>query len=459
MTFKFNKAKLLTRLDHTLYNIMVIKDRAVQSVLWLICFSGMLWQFYRITEQYLLYETSTLVVIDQMKELNLPHLEIGTNAPKLLIDSKSCNNMMYCGANITEYYSNSTLINYHHTPRADEIMIAKECKIRSFVTGKKVLCAKEDMRRSSMNGYMLYSLHYPTNVTTIARSKFYDDSMLFSTALNLTLFPHLTTLLIELHTKDELHNWFEKSTYHTLSFSDVKSSAEFTYDHIEISRLEYPYNTHCFDYTQVGFQSQSHCISNCFEYNYHKRFKKNANLISVSSEQSPAPRKVMVGDFSSTSNESYSLEISNHCLNQCNRQDCKKQFFSPSLKSESIAENNIVRIDVRIPSAPTTYIMYMPRMNLIDFVTYVLSYISFWLGWSPLGFLQDIYVKRIRRLLTSNLQDERSNESSCIRSSGMSETIIRRIEIEKKITDLKLNAMYSLIQAQAHKLSLIYEMP
>lgn len=111
----------------------------------------MMGQFYSILDQYFKYETSTFVVIDQMKDVILPKLHIRMNAAEILKDRKGCENMQFCRANESDYESNSTLINYHHTPKIEDIVLAKECKLKSLVDNEFLLCSNDSMRRGSMH--------------------------------------------------------------------------------------------------------------------------------------------------------------------------------------------------------------------------------------------------------------------------------------------------------------------
>ena len=54
-----------------------------------------------------------------------------------------------------------------------------------------------------------------------------------------------------------------------------------------------------------------------------------------------------------------------------------------------------------IPSfMPVTRIVYSPTISLIDFIVYILSTISFWLGIAPLSILFDIYDRIVSKLAT-----------------------------------------------------------
>lgn len=302
---------------------------------------------------------------------------------------------------------------------------------------------------------------------SIQRNRFYESQFLFSTALNLTLYPHVLNLYIELHPKDILYNWYATTKYYKIDTSVSTATTLFSYDHIEIEQLEYPYSTNCFHYTNVGLRSQSHCLSNCYEYHYYKTFNQTINQVYADTEHDLPFKKVMTGDLTVRDKNNHNLKISNHCLIQCTREDCKKTFFSPLFVSQNSGEPKIVKIEIDIPSSPTANITYKPRIFLIDVVTYVLSYVSFWLGWSPLGFLTDIYVKRIRAFFRTDNHVE-TNESISPRSrrqnvlendrhiqtaDGSYNILSRRLaasivrtEMDRKKMDMKITALYSLMQ-------------
>lgn len=150
---------------------------------------------------------------------------------------------------------------------------------------------------------------------------------------------------------------FQASTHrHDLFFSRV----------IEYSSLPAPFKSDCFDYNQIGFHSQAHCIDECIINNFTSNFGLFPNSM------------INYHHWNMTSSlKEPSMEVINFCGDQFNKRDCFLQQFSlTDRSSKSFVPGSIY---VKAPSESVA-IQLLPRFGLVDFVTYTATTFGFWLG-------------------------------------------------------------------------------
>lgn len=394
-------------------------------------------QIYYISEQFFTYETSTHVIIDKMKIITIPKVYIHIPASTLFKDNKKCVKGEYCTTkNVLDYFSNNTFINHHFTPKIGDIFSV--CFIRSTVTGLQIPCNHtKAMEKSTTSRSLLYSVQYD-ETNSIKSKLLVEYDVLYFLKLNFTDNPSVTEADLILHSQGQDLNQVDSYVSYKINFSYTETFPviSFRYDHHQINGLEYPYDTDCFDYSTIGFKSKTHCIVLCCEFNYRTNMNKSSQFIVSKTPYDIPIRNVVAGGNMSCSsldgNRECGSKIRANCQNACYRDDCIKHFFMPkqSYTTYSSSNGKNLQILLRAPNQLTTSITYKPRISLIDFITYLLSCISFWLGWSPLGFLQNIRQRKSCRHVNLN---------NGISSNAINDSNLARIE-------LKFNAVYSLIR-------------
>ena len=75
----------------------------------------------------------------------------------------------------------------------------------------------------------------------------------------------------------------------------------------------------------------------------------------------------------------------------------------------------------------------------IDYVTYILSSISFWFGFSPLGLLHFIRSTRYFKLLFGNSNVQVNDITGISRTSSSSQNGVRNLELQMKTANEKIN--------------------
>lgn len=195
-----------------------------------------------------------------------------------------------------------------------------------------------------------------------------------------------------------------------------------------------PYRTNCLDYRTVGFKSRGHCFESCLTKQSIKTLGKVP--FSVTTEVAiDLPLITWLDDRNASfAKQLQSLEM--YCSRQCKRKDCVIDEYVPVVLDTS--KSTRITYELYPPTQPDISSHLKPKITLIDFVTYLLSCVSFWLALSPLSFLLDNnYVKRfvLRFEFRTNKRDDKVfSELELLEQSSCD-----RIEkLEKAINEIRL---------------------
>lgn len=161
--------------------------------------------------------------------------------------------------------------------------------------------------------------------------------------------------------------------------------------------LPSPYQSHCRDYSEMGFfeseqrwtriESRSHCYDTCARKGLNSL---NFSSVEVYSESGDSPflsgQHVVMNPILKFSID----KITKKCKKLCKKLDCLDIQYVPKEVSISKGSNgSVMKISVNIPTDPDYKVTTKPLLSLVDFITYVLSVISFWTGLAPLSFMSD----------------------------------------------------------------------
>ncbi len=184
-----------------------------------------------------------------------------------------------------------------------------------------------------------------------------------------------------------------RANYLGSAYLEVETPARVTYDLIRSERLEWPYSTNCrhYDrYRKLTVLSQAACIDECLWIGGIEIL--NRTLTEVLIRKSHAAEQdfndvPFYGDRRDDSNETFIKMVDwyEYCTsNLCSKPDCIHEEYVPNFRKPG-AEDTVLSISVDPPKRPDIVIQFVPAINHIDFVTYVLSTIAFWTGFAPLG--------------------------------------------------------------------------
>ncbi len=160
--------------------------------------------------------------------------------------------------------------------------------------------------------------------------------------------------------------------------------AHLTYDLYRSELLEWPYPTKCRDYAKISkFRSKSHCIDDCRLRNYVENFSFIPNEVIIQMNSSyPNMRFDLPSDYENKTIKEKAISIETNCLHICSNEDCVREEFIPYIRKNEQGQNFTISLEP--PRGLDFTVKFEAAINLIDFVTYVLSTIGFWTGFAPI---------------------------------------------------------------------------
>lgn len=139
-------------------------------------------------------------------------------------------------------------------------------------------------------------------------------------------------------------------------------------------------------------------------------------------------------------NEVITAEARKLCATKCFRMDCLTQeirftYITPLLHSLPSDNNYIIFLE---PMKGPLKVIYKPLISLIDFITYELCCVSFWLGWAPLPFLLGLDLSWLKMMITRrNLSNTTTNQ---VVPKSQQELSVLNMQIRVKRVEKKLQS-------------------
>ena len=165
-----------------------------------------------------------------------------------------------------------------------------------------------------------------------------------------------------------------------------------------INHLPPPYDSRCFDYTNVNLSSHIHCTQRCVKQKVLSRFGK----LPFTTLIFKPTRKRMIS-YLDVLNPKISKELfqmQEHCeKNNCSRVPCRDITTLATTIAKAGSEFLVRKI---VPSEPDFNVQVRASLTLIEFLTYVLSAVSTWTGISimflnPVTVVTKLRVEKKRR--------------------------------------------------------------
>ena len=158
------------------------------------------------------------------------------------------------------------------------------------------------------------------------------------------------------------------------------------YQRRETRLLESPYDTHCRYYSQIGQQSQLHCLNDCISRMTQGQLNIIPEDVSIFESTASKARFRMSSD---RENSTFSLTISSirkSCNQKCNNEDCLQHSFQPysNCDLKSIANVTLADIYLNVPNFPLILIEAHVFIPFKDFLMTSLNIVSLWIAFSPI---------------------------------------------------------------------------
>lgn len=246
------------------------------------------------------------------------------------------------------------------------------------------------IKRSNVCYSLRYKDPFKFNYRDVTSSS--DDPILVGFIFNPNFLKKETSLNFFVHSYD--------STFHGISnslaakhFSRVANGSItmykiiLTYKEYESFLLPFPYDTNCHDYRPI-YKSERHCYDDC-----HLNLSlKIQGMVPMSVIKERSYNAMVYPNASALSPRQKSVlkEIKSNCTMKCKKVQCNNDDFVP-IVIQSIP-NHKIEVVLQASPDPLLNVISQPKINLIDFITYIVSCIGFWFGISCLQFMESAVV-------------------------------------------------------------------
>ena len=166
------------------------------------------------------------------------------------------------------------------------------------------------------------------------------------------------------------------SVVRNLLVPNVTNIFHFTYQYYNIIKLEHPYVDDCLNYRTLGFISRENAVDTCYRSHIEGVKKSSRKLIYLRMEN---------GEYRHLSSFQDNITIWDICENNYPKDNCfeKSVFTSLSIFSYLVRPGPTrAHLGVEKGMEPSFAIESKPRIDNIDYVTYVFGAISTWFGFS-----------------------------------------------------------------------------
>lgn len=253
--------------------------------------------------------------------------------------------------------------------------------------------------------------------------------------------PQYIQILSDESTRSSTKNPF--SSHNICTKTSPELSLHFTYTQSVSIRLPPPFETNCLDYRSVGeFLSSDDCLDEClkrqtFEYNIvpgdtvidrsrylHSKMDiappdiiEDSEMIKMLAMNSSIPKTLLTSfrNIHATWKDMKQL-----CRRKCIRPDCVSERITPqkamvfSSQGKKNATLSVIHFTLKMSEQPLLYVTSAPKQHLLDYIVYMCSGLSFWLGFCPLTIAGQMQVKVVTYLRRRESR-KRSKDSWALR--------------------------------------------
>lgn len=153
---------------------------------------------------------------------------------------------------------------------------------------------------------------------------------------------------------------------------------EIFYGMFDIRRLQYPYVEECTSYRDLSSFSRTKAIADCLNEFQLKKYQRLSKHRAFSALDERFFNYSL--ELSDTSRPSVSLE-NEFCNDKFPSFDCEQRDYFTKL-TEMLGYSRDMYIDMEKPTEPSFHIESKPRIDTIDFVTYIFGALGSWIGFT-----------------------------------------------------------------------------
>ncbi len=389
---------------HFFFTIFEIKnlshlsmEKIIRYIFAAICLTGCLFQIYRISAIYFLFETSTDVRFDNEVIISLPAITICASK-HYFVREEILKNIFNNGSNeklndrtkILNYLNNLSIKDQFKSLQSVREILNKRCfvmKTNGFnSTEDFVECDKISPLRMSIDIYdtcfiIASQLNGESDDKYLINHDMSVDGYL-TTLVKINFPKHVAESHVYMHSRSE--TIYEIHSRRGISSINHKQpeNIKINYKKTLIKLIQKPYSTACVNYKQFGYNFRSDCIFKCKTDFHKKELNSWPGFYATNDSESDL-------FMTERENKSFNLIAGQKCLKHCgNENDCLKEYYVQDYR-RFLKDNISFDIDVAPTQYPILIIKHSPKIQFEEFMCYIASITSVWFGFSVI-MLSDI---------------------------------------------------------------------
>lgn len=165
---------------------------------------------------------------------------------------------------------------------------------------------------------------------------------------------------------------------------------QLTFSYLENNRLQAPYDTNCIDYKSfMNVSSSIECFTKCTNDMVKKYFGKGHFIaITYNTDDKVDPRDdtrdedriINQDEIDDESTAELLNQLEERCVERCSRMDCNQRYTITQVFSDPNDVNITIKYIVSSPQEPFVTIGAIPRLELLEYLIFILSSTSIWFG-------------------------------------------------------------------------------
>ena len=415
-----------------------------------ICFAGMLFQLTQVFEMYLRYKVESKLEIS-IPEVIKAHTLTICSFLGLLADGKSLERISY---------ENKTAADVLKNTRSRELFsILAVVKVKgNWIRKRGEMPPDMYFKRSKfMFSSQVCYQYEPRNFSLVEIDAVSGNGMTVGTIYDIYIEPELYVFKPILHSERFPFSAISASqfvSHGTKGYKAEEAKAKKTGNETEkyvinnwtkthpqnvvTERLKEPYETRCFDYQKIGLESRKECLHKC---------KLDQSIAWLNK----LPPDVIISEKYElqfiTGRERDELDaykkILKVCATFCDRPACHETITITKMSQLAFSQFIVTH---EIPFSPWFKIQYRSIMSLIDLITYTMSTIGMYTGFSFMTVNPETVFKKTRK----NVQKIRKHKDKArIHLESWREKLRKKL-IERRATDLPNDNRISIPVAPTH---------
>lgn len=373
-------------------------SKLLQFVWIIICSTGLFVHVYLTTKEYLQYKTTTQVSISLPKAIRPPAISfcydlVSSIDPQMLTEEQRI-----------LYQSNNCSFELRQGKKCSSIPLGYNMfDLMTNITRNLSMISTFGKNAFSIDiyyklGYKCSKISRKMNETIFLTSGEMDNLEIFPGrvvySLEFNVIP--IVLFMTAHDSDKLSYSREGNTVATLFDYSEPNAIYVTYDEVETTFLQYPFESNCLPYREPGkYKSRGNCIEKCYELKFEAKHNVDDRFITTDNYSEVKYNEIK---------PDYDRDIDNECDKICHLNCITREYFISIIEKyrlnftdryHDLVEGEqgwIQTLFTFLSSRPYSKVVLLPATDINSFIIFIASISGLWLGCSLHGTVASLYV-------------------------------------------------------------------